>query len=356
MADMFLDSVIDYEDYVTDYLMGNLSEIDAYEYGILDEHGYLPTHGIKMAKKKTRRRKTATPKPPPQTTARRLHIPGPTEKTVVSENLHDYAILFMGDKGWGKSTTASGFDGNLSFMWEPRRKNLSLREIGAKDGLIFKTAQEIMDDPNCDPWPLFKDYVYTAIDDSTVETITYDSVDIAYQACFESICARLGVTHPKQIKDDYGNSWNVIKNEFSQLIDRIRGSDSTGVVFLTHTKEREREVEGEVLEILSPSCSPACMQILKACCSFWFYGGWDDGKRYVQVRDPERLVEVAAGCGFVDSDGVDIERIYIPKLNNSEIQKHPDQIYKILCNNFKGQSTPRVTKKKGTKKKASKKR
>jgi hypothetical protein len=219
----------------------------------------------------------------------------------------------MGAKGIGKTTASSTFPGNLNFMWEPRRKNVKLRMIGADQGIMVSPAAKIMDS-GVDPWELFKEYIAEAVNDPTVYTITFDTVDLAYQACFESVCARLGVEHPSEIKNDFGNSWNVIKNEFTALIDTIRASGKVGLLFISHVKERDQEFAEGVgkLSIIGPSCPPACIQILKASCEFWFYMGWQEGHRHLYVRDPDRIIDVACGYGFLDSEGNPINDFRLP--------------------------------------------
>lgn len=250
----------------------------------------------------------------------------------------------MGAKGIGKTTASSTFPGNLNFMWEPRRKNVKLRMIGSDEGIMVRPAAEIMDGAE-DPWELFKDYVAAAIHDPTVNTVTFDTVDLAYQACFESVCASLGVSHPSEIPNDYGNSWNVIKNEFTALLDTIRASEKVGLLLISHVKERDQEfAEGAgKLSIIGPSCPPACIQILKATCEFWFYMGWSEGHRQLYVRDPDRIIDVAAGHGFIGSDG--------DPINDFQLPDDPTKFYATVQRKFKGgETTKRTTKKKARRK------
>lgn len=289
-----------------------------------------------MAKKKVRP-KTSSPKP----TTRRLSIPGPEELNIPPDNLNAYSILLMGAKGIGKTTASSTFPGNLNFMWEPRRKNAKLRMMGADYGIMVRPAQEIMDGAD-DPWELFKEYIADAVEDPTVETITFDTVDLAYQACFESVCARLGVIHPSEITNDYGNSWNIIKNEFTALLDTIRRTDM-GLLLISHVKERDQEfAEGAgKLSIIGPSAQPACIQILKATCEYWFYMGWSEGKRRLYIRDPDRIIDVATGYGFLDSNG--------DPITDFELPDNPGGFYKAVQAKFSGQPTRRRTTKKVSK-------
>jgi len=281
---------------------------------------------------------------------KKIILPGPDDYNIPPENFHDYTVLLMGAKGIGKTTASSSFPGNLNVMWEPRRKNVKLRMIGADEGIMVRPAQEIINGAD-DPWQLFIEYCAAAVEDPTINTITFDTVDLAYQACFESVCARLGVTHPNQIKDDYGASWNTIKNEFNALIDTIRASEKLGLLLISHVKERDQEFqEGSgTLSIIGPSCAPACLQILKSACEFWLYYGWKDGERTVFCRDPDRLIDVACGTGFMDPDSGE-------PLTSFTIPRNPDKFYDTLNAAFRGSSKPTQTTKKVVKKKTAKKK
>lgn len=273
-----------------------------------------------------------------QPLTREIRIPGPTELNIPPTDLHDYTILLMGAKGIGKTTASSTFPGNLNFMWEPRRKNVKLRMIGSDEGIIVRPAADIMDGAP-DPWEIFKLYVAEAVTDPTVNTITFDTVDLTYQACFESVCARLGVEHPKEITNDYGNSWNIIKNEFTALLDTIRASGKVGLLLISHVKERDQEYAEGVgkLSIIGPSCSPACIQVLKASCEFWFYMGWNEGHRHLYVRDPDRIIDVATGYGFLDSQGNPI--------NDFPLPDDPTKFYSAVQDKFNGKTSTTLKKK-----------
>lgn len=295
-----------------------------------------------MVKKVTPKRRSPSTVSKP--TTRQISIPGPHDLNIPPDDLHDYTILLMGAKGIGKTTASSTFPGNLNYMWEPRRKNVKLRMIGSDEGIMVRSAADIIDGAP-DPWELFKLYIAESVIDPTVKTITFDTVDLAYQACFESVCARLGVSHPQEIKNDYGNSWNVIKNEFTALIDTIRSCGKVGLLFISHVKERDQEyAEGAgKLSIIGPSCSPACLQILKASCEFWFYMGWSEGKRHLYVRDPDRIIDVACGYGFTDPSGKPI--------NDFDLPDDPSKFYQAVQEKFDGKTSSRVLKKKVVKKK-----
>lgn len=304
-----------------------------------------------MVKKKSVRSKT-----------KEIVIPSVHEINQPPQDLNAYTILLMGAKGIGKTTASSSFPGNLNMQWEPRRKNVPLRMIGSDQGLLFKSAQEILDGSD-DPWFTFVEYNLAAIEDDTVENITWDTVDIAYNACFESICARKGITHPSEIKKDYGQTWNEVKAEFSALMDTVRGSEKCGLLLISHVKEREVEfsegTSGKV-NLLGPSCTPACLQLLKSACDYWFYYGYDEGKRTLWVRDEDRLVDVACGVNFIEPDGELIYKFRIP-------EPATDRFYEVVESAFHGNvidvdeksirsSKKKVVKKKTTKKKVSKKK
>lgn len=307
----------------------------------LFDEPYITQIGNTVPKKK----KTVRPKG----NAKRIYIPGPDERNEPPEDFHAYCALLMGPKGIGKTSASASYPGALNMQWEPRRRNVALRMIGADQGLIFATAQDIIEGKKEDPWPIFEEYNAAAVEDPTVSQITWDTVDIAYQACFESVCASKEITHPNEIEKDYGETWNDIKNRFAALIDVIRSTD-TGLLFISHVKEREVEFEDGVgsVSLVGPSAAPACIQILKASCDFWFFYGRVDGKRTVTVRDPTRTVDVACGCGFLDENGEEIEQI--------DVDGDPDKFYEKMEAAFKGKTPskkkPVKKKKKGVKKKA----
>lgn len=179
-----------------------------------------------------------------------------------------------------------------------------------------------------DPWLDFQELVAMCVEDDTVKGIAMDTVDVTFEACQESVCARRGILNPSDLKD-YGATWNEIKHEFTSTF-RAAGDHGLSMLFISHAKEREQEfmdgVEG--LSLVGPSCSASCMKIMKQVCDFWMYYGYDGGKRTVWTRDSTSSLDVAAGTGFLDGDGNEINKVLIPK--------DPHDFYPALNAAYKG--------------------
>lgn len=260
-----------------------------------------PTAKEKVKKEKPSYAKIARPK------VKEIKLPGPDEFHEPSTNFTDYTTLIYGAKGIGKTTGTSTFPDNLSISFEPKRRNVKHRRYAIE----FKKAAEITGDDD-DPWCELVEVCRLAIADPTIKSLTIDTVDIAYEICQEHICRKRGIENPSE-KSDGGNAWNDLKATFTALFGTLIEEGMT-VIFVSHAKERDQEfmenIEG--MSIIGPSCSPACLKILKQICDFWFFYGYHEGKRTLTIRDPNRYVDVAVGIGFEEADGTPIEKIVLP--------------------------------------------
>lgn len=232
----------------------------------------------------------------------------------------------------------------MNFAYEPRRQNVSLRKLDFE--LI--TAEQIHErkeafdkdeeafykkynNRSYDPWIDVKEFGFLCTQDDTVNGIAVDSVDMAYEMCQESICFNLGVSSPGE-RSDGGAGWNALKMEFLSFF-RTLGDNGLSLLFISHAKARDQEFMDGIskVSIVGPSCSPACLKIMKQMCDFWFYYGYTDGKRTITLRDPTMEVDVATGYGFLDEEGEPI--------NSIEIPEDPTKFYSTLNAAFQGTTT-----------------
>jgi hypothetical protein len=264
---------------------------------------------------------------------KQIVLPGLDELNIPSNNLTDYTILLYGTKGVGKTSALSTFPKNLIISWEPKRRNIKARMYY----LEVASADKITDDDN-DPWMTFVEVCRLAIADPTIETICVDTADLCYEACQEHICRKYGILHPSD-KNDFGKSWNDIKQTFTDHFSTLISSGKT-LVFTSHAKEREQEMQDGIgaVEMVGPSCAPACLKIMKQLCDFWLFYGYNENDRTITVRDESRTVAVGCGYGFFDTNGKTIEQIKIPDLS-----KNPKSLsfYNTLDKAFKGSSAPK---------------
>jgi hypothetical protein len=287
-----------------------------------------------MVKLISKSKEDKAPKPPKPVYARiekpkvkQIRLPGPDDFNLPSNDFSNYTSLIYGGKGAGKTSATASFPKSLNIQFEPRRKNVKLRMYS----MTIKRAREIKGDED-DPWLEFIEVNRQAIADPTIQTIAWDSVDLAYECCQEHVCRLNGIENPA-MKKDYGATWNDIKFTFMDTIKQITDSNKS-LVFISHAKSRESEVSdlsnaNDVETLVGPSCASACLKILKQVCDFWFYYAKVGEKRVLYVRDfrEPRLVDVSCGCGFM-KDGEPIEKIVMPS--------DPLEFYPTLDKAFRG--------------------
>lgn len=265
---------------------------------------------------------------PPRPKVKDIILPGPQDLNEPSSDFSKYTCLIYGGKAVGKTTASASFPGNLNIQFEPRRRNVALRMYP----INVARAKEITCDED-DPWVEFVSVCAAAIEDKTIKTITIDTIDLAYETCQEHICFRNQIDYPGD-KNDRGAAWNDLKHTFTSLLQTLGESGKT-LLLLSHSKERDQsflDIGGakDVETLVGPSCSPACLKILKQTCDFWFYYGKSGERRVLTMRDinEPRILDVAVGCGFVTPDGETI--------NSIEIPSDPAKFYPVLNDAFQG--------------------
>lgn len=283
---------------------------------------------------KARRLRKTTTKKPKET--EELYIPGPTDLNVPPDNILEYMFCIFGTKGIGKTTLGSNWGGKgktLVLMSEPRRKNLAIRMIQFRT----HTAEEIMDGAP-DSWAILKENTERFIEDTSIECLSFDSIDLFYLMAQHHVAAKNGVTNPSKAGKESSAIWIELRDEFSAYFDTLRETDM-GILLLSHTKEREIEsVDGSMMAQQAPSAPPACVQYIKSACDFAFMYGWRDNERVLTFRDPSN--NIWTGCGtqdrFCQPDGKQILNLQVPN--------DPDGVYPLLeeawNNNAWDQDTP----------------
>ena len=225
----------------------------------------------------------------------------PTEVNVPPENLNEYAICIFGEKGVGKTSLAAQFEDSLVMMLEPKRRNLSIRQVNIEP----KSIKELNEDsPELTPWRYVQEYVSAVLDDDSVNTIVIDTVDRAYESCLNHHCYQKGLNHPSDV-NDYGATWAAIKGDFEATMNQLLYADM-GLIFLSHAHLREVEAH-DGMEQWIPTCSPASWKYLKAVCDFALYYGYDGTDRAITLRN-NSLVWSACGTekNFLRKDGTPI--------------------------------------------------
>lgn len=252
---------------------------------------------------------------------------------VPPSTIDEYMVCIFGDKAAGKSTLAASFPDSLTLMFEPMRKGLSIRMIGTEQGLKKVAPKEIREGAT-DVWAKVVRTTPIWINDPTIKRLNYDSIDILYECCFASVCARNNVNAPGDSKNG-PDIWNEIRDEFSAYFSALRETDM-GITFLSHVKTRETTNldHSKIKGIYQPSCAPACLQFIRQAADFIIYLGSQDGKRAALVRDPTQQSVVATSPEnvFMQPDGKPITVLEMP-----DKSAEPNAGYKQLVRAFNNQ-------------------
>jgi len=164
----------------------------------------------------------------------------PTEKTKVSLELGNYHWLIYGQPKIGKSTFVSQFPKVLFIPTEPGLGSLSIYKATDKDHI--------------GSWPEFVDIckeISASIKEGTFkfDTIAIDTVDNLYDMCLEYVCKREGIKHPSE--GSFGAGWAKVTSEFKKTM--LRMSGITKIIFISHDKEVETEVQKMKIQRTTPT-------------------------------------------------------------------------------------------------------
>jgi AAA domain len=230
-------------------------------------------------------------------------------------------FCIYGRKGIGKTTAAMAaqwmldaeYGKNkkhvLNFRFEPGRRNLRILQVPTE------TNRRLV-------WSTFKDYLELFCEDDKMAVAVIDSIDKAYDACFEHVCQNAGVSHPKEAKRDAPAIWDAIKVEFEATMYAINECGKSFVA-LSHEKLKIEEMpDGTEFERFDLSCKPAAAKIVKDMCEFVIYYGYSGateekakgGHRVMTIRNDDNVVECACGRDdvFLQPDGEPLYRFAIP--------------------------------------------
>jgi len=254
-----------------------------------------------------------------------LTYPGPDDFIVPIDDLRKAFVVLYGQKAKGKTSTVAGIPKSLTLELEPLREGLPIRQLSLKK----YTAQQIMDGAK-DTYQLIVNTTQTWIDDPTIDGLNFDSVDIFYECCYHSVCARNHVTEPGKAKDSVG-VWNELRDEFAGYFDTLKES-RLGIWVTSHVKERdEKDLEGSKMSFNAPSCAPACLKYLRQAADVVLQIGSYSGKRAIMVRDDTNSSFVACGIRgrFRQPDGKQVKIFEIP--NDEE---NPHRVYETIVRAF----------------------
>lgn len=279
----------------------------------------------------------------------------PTARRKPSEQIWSYAFLLLGEKKIGKTTFA--VEGAEEFVLQFDKPQLAL-----------EVREEVIED-----WKQLKNVLQAIEDAADSGTLPYnriivDGVGECYQQCQEWACKKHLVDHPSD--SDWGLTWNLIKEEFTAVVNRflrLQTKANCGLVFIAHSEWKERRIRGgETIEKLVPNLPSKCEEIVNGKVDGWFQYDYVGNDRVLIIQgneevgaghridghfltpEGERVIEVPMG----DSATEALEN-FLKAFNNEQtftVVKEKSVVKKV------GKKIGKRAKKKGTKKKINKKR
>lgn len=189
----------------------------------------------------------------------------PSAASEPKKSMLDYSWLIYGEKKIGKTSLCAQFPEAFFLMCEPGGKSLRIfqRPVGHWSDLVgYVDLLEKGGHP-------FK-------------TIVIDTVDKAYERCWEYMCKKLCIEHPHD-ENDFGKSWGQIEGEFVKQMTRILNLPM-GAVFISHAVEKEvKNLLGEKFDRIQPTMANQANKFLTGVIDIWAYYGYDGSKRILQL-------------------------------------------------------------------------
>jgi hypothetical protein len=245
-------------------------------------------------------------------------IPGIGEVSTPPTTFEAYCYCIYGQKGIGKTTLTNQLtEKTLTFMFEDRI-NIPIRKVDCPSATVAE-----IENGSEDPWQIFKTIAEQCIEDDTVDCIVVDSVDLAYQACMNHVCISEGCEHPGQ-QNDFGATWNAVKEEFRTVMEGIRKSPDMCLVLISHCNEDRMELNTasksqlKGMTVYSPSCAKACQEYLRQSCDYAFFYGKHGRHRAIHIRWDDNIWTAAGNDDFFQTkDGELISVLEIPDKNKA---------------------------------------
>jgi hypothetical protein len=228
-----------------------------------------------------------------------FQLPGPNDFNEPPTTLGSYRTLIYGRKAIGKTSLASCFPGAVVGMLERGRRGLKVRQI------------------QLSTWDDCLNYRDACLDDDTVETLVFDTVDVLYDLCLAHECENRGISHPGDVKD-FGSTWKAIKNAFRDFFDPISESEK-GLVALSHERKDTVEVRsGANYDMLVPTCSKQAFEVVQETFDIVIYYGYHGTRRALSVRPLTEDANTEVWCCvnpqevFMDPNGEPLSIILAP--------------------------------------------
>lgn len=207
----------------------------------------------------------------------------PKKRSGIESNYLKKIYLFYGEPKAGKTTTAAGFgddDKNkvLFFCCEPGHKFQSIYKWEVSEKGEAPTM-----------WEHFQMCARDlATQKHEFKCLVIDTVDNLFDWCANYTNKKQEIEHESDL--GFGKGYAAIKKEFQSVINFI-GQKDIGIIFISHAKHSEIEVNKRKMTHVGPSLGNTASKVVLGLCDYIFYFSLDhDGSRIIATKGSESIV------------------------------------------------------------------
>ena len=200
------------------------------------------------------------------------------QPTTISRDLKGKYVLVYGAPKVGKTSFAAKFKKNLLCAFE--------MGYNAIDGIYAQPIQKWSD------FKLLLRQLEQPAAKEKFDTVTIDTVSIAYDLCEQFVCAQNSVQKISEIP--WGGGYAQVKSEFEACLRKITML-GYGLILIAHQEIRKETIDNSDVEFYSPALNKRCYEICNRLVDVIGYIAveWDNegnAERYLYTRQTPRVV------------------------------------------------------------------
>lgn len=200
------------------------------------------------------------------------------QPTTISRDLKGKYVLVYGAPKVGKTSFAAKFKKNLLCAFE--------MGYNAIDGIYAQPIQKWSD------FKLLLRQLEQPAAKEKFDTVTIDTVSIAYDLCEQFVCAQNSVQKIADIP--WGGGYAQVKSEFEACLRKITML-GYGLILIAHQEIRKETIDNSDVEFYSPALNKRCYEICNRLVDVIGYIAieWDaegNSERYLYTRQTPRVI------------------------------------------------------------------